>query len=195
MIRNGQLDAAIVGGTDALCKFTLNGFNSLMILDKEHCRPFDASRAGLNLGEGAGYIVLQSEKLLRKEPYCLLSGYSNVNEAFHQTGSSPEGNGPFWSMTEAIAKSEIPPEEIDYINVHGTGTPSNDLSEGLAIRRIFGFIACRWKRFAGVRRLVGFLCAGGICIIPRTTTGGQREHQGACHKQGEEFCKLRFHMM
>ena len=101
MIRNGQLDAAIVGGTDALCKFTLNGFNSLMILDKEHCRPFDASRAGLNLGEGAGYIVLQSEKLLQKEPYCLLSGYSNVNEAFHQTGSSPEGNGPFWSMTEA----------------------------------------------------------------------------------------------
>ena len=67
MIRNDQLDAAIVGGTDALCKFTLNGFNSLMILDKEHCRPFDASRAGLNLGEGAGYIVLQSEKLLRKE--------------------------------------------------------------------------------------------------------------------------------
>ena len=152
MIRNGQLDTAIVGGTDALCKFTLNGFNSLMILDKEHCRPFDASRAGLNLGEGAGYIVLQSEKLLRKEPYCLLSGYSNVNEAFHQTGSSPEGNGPFWSMTEAIAKSEIPPEEIDYINVHGTGTPSNDLSEGLAIRRIFGD---KTPPFSSVKAFIG----------------------------------------
>lgn len=152
MIRNDQLDAAIVGGTDALCKFTLNGFNSLMILDKEHCRPFDASRAGLNLGEGAGYIVLQSEKLLQKEPYCLLSGYSNVNEAFHQTGSSPEGNGPFWSMTEAIAKSEIPPEEIDYINVHGTGTPSNDLSEGLAIRRIFGD---KIPPFSSVKAFIG----------------------------------------
>jgi 3-oxoacyl-[acyl-carrier-protein] synthase-1 len=152
MIRNGQLDAAIVGGTDALCKFTLNGFNSLMILDKEHCRPFDVSRAGLNLGEGAGYIILQSEKSLRKDAYCLLSGYANVNEAFHQTGSSPEGNGPFWAMTEAIGQSGIPCEEIDYINVHGTGTPSNDLSEGLAIRRIFGE---RIPPFSSVKAFIG----------------------------------------
>lgn len=152
MIKNDLLDAAIVGGTDALCKFTLNGFNSLMILDKEHCRPFDASRAGLNLGEGAGYIVLQSEKSLRKEAYCLLSGYSNVNEAFHQTGSSPEGNGPFWSMKEAITKSDIPQEEIDYINVHGTGTPNNDLSEGLAIRRIFGD---KIPPFSSVKAFIG----------------------------------------
>ncbi|MBD9092978.1 MAG: beta-ketoacyl-[acyl-carrier-protein] synthase family protein [Bacteroides oleiciplenus] len=152
MIKSGLLDAAIVGGTDALCKFTLNGFNSLMILDKEHCRPFDASRAGLNLGEGAGYLVLQSEKSLRKEAYCLLSGYSNVNEAFHQTGSSPEGNGPFWAMQEAITKSDIPQEEIDYINVHGTGTPNNDLSEGLAIRRIFGD---KIPPFSSVKAFIG----------------------------------------
>ena len=152
MIKNDLLDAAIVGGTDALCKFTLNGFNSLMILDKEHCRPFDESRAGLNLGEGAGYLILQSEKSLRKEAYCLLSGYSNVNEAFHQTGSSPEGNGPFWSMQEAIAKSNIPQEEIDYINVHGTGTPNNDLSEGLAIRRIFGD---KIPPFSSVKAFIG----------------------------------------
>jgi len=152
MIRNGLLDAAIVGGTDALCKFTLNGFNSLMILDKEHCRPFDTSRAGLNLGEGAGYLVLQSEESLRKKAYCLLSGYANVNEAFHQTGSSPEGNGPFRSMKEAIAQSGVPQEEIDYINVHGTGTPSNDLSEGLAIRRIFGNQA---PPFSSVKAFIG----------------------------------------
>lgn len=152
MIRHGLLDAAIVGGTDALCKFTLNGFNSLMILDKEHCRPFDASRAGLNLGEGAGYLVLQSEESLRKEAYCLLNGYANVNEAFHQTGSSPDGDGAFQAMQEAILQSNIPYEEIDYINVHGTGTPSNDLSEGIAIRRIFGTDA---PAFSSVKAFIG----------------------------------------
>lgn len=152
MIRHGLLDAAIVGGTDALCKFTLNGFNSLLILDKEHCRPFDASRAGLNLGEGAGYLVLQSEKSLRKEAYCLLSGYANANEAFHQTGSSPDGDGAFQAMQEAISQSNIPYEEIDYINVHGTGTPSNDLSEGNAIRRIFG---TNVPAFSSVKAFIG----------------------------------------
>lgn len=152
MIGHGLLDAVVVGGTDALCKFTLNGFNSLMILDKEHCRPFDASRTGLNLGEGAGYLVLQSEQSLRKEAYCLLSGYANVNEAFHQTGSSPDGDGAFQAMQEAILHGNIPPEEIDYINVHGTGTPSNDLSEGLAIRRIFG---TNVPAFSSVKAFIG----------------------------------------
>lgn len=138
MIKHGLLDAVVVGGTDALCRFTLNGFNSLMILDKAHCRPFDRSRTGLNLGEGAGYLVLQPESSLRRTPYCELSGYANINEAYHQTGSSPEGDGAFLSMSEAIASSGISPEEIDYINVHGTGTPGNDASEGMALRRIFG---------------------------------------------------------
>lgn len=138
MIKHGVLDAVVVGGTDALCRFTLNGFNSLMILDKAHCRPFDRSRTGLNLGEGAGYLVLQPESSLRRTPYCELSGYANTNEAYHQTGSSPEGDGAFLSMSEAIASSGISPEEIDYINVHGTGTPGNDASEGMALRRIFG---------------------------------------------------------
>ena len=91
LIRSGRLDTVVVGGTDALCRFTLNGFNSLKILDKDLCRPYDNSRAGLNLGEGAGYIVLQNEKAMRREPYCLLTGYANTNDAFHQTGSSPEG--------------------------------------------------------------------------------------------------------
>lgn len=161
MIKFGQLDAAIVGGTDALCRFTLNGFNSLMILDKEHCRPFDRSRAGLNLGEGAGFLVLQSEKslqsgstdkTLQRTPYCELTGYANTNEAYHQTGSSPEGDGAFSSMNEAIISSGISPEEIDYINVHGTGTPGNDASEGAALRRIFGD---RVPPFSSVKAFIG----------------------------------------
>lgn len=161
MIKFGQLDAAIVGGTDALCRFTLNGFNSLMILDKEHCRPFDRSRAGLNLGEGAGFLVLQSEKslqsgkidnTLQRTPYCELSGYANTNEAYHQTGSSPEGDGAFSSMNEAIISSGISPEDINYINVHGTGTPGNDASESVALRRIFGHHV---PPFSSVKAFIG----------------------------------------
>lgn len=138
LIRQGLLDAVVVGGTDALCKFTLNGFASLMILDKEPCRPFDASRAGLNLGEGAGYLVLQSEKSCLRKPYAILAGYANANDAYHQTASSPEGEGPYLAMQEALVKSGLQPEEIDYINVHGTGTPNNDASEGKALKRLFG---------------------------------------------------------
>ena len=152
MLKNNMLDAVIAGGTDALCKFTLNGFNSLMILDKEHCRPFDVTRAGLNLGEGAGYIVLQNAETARRKPYCLLTGYANANDAYHQTGCSPEGNGAFKSMSEAIAMSGVNPEEIDYINVHGTGTPNNDLSEGMALRRIFGD---KVPPFSSVKAFIG----------------------------------------
>lgn len=137
MIRQGMLDVVIAGGTDALCKFTLNGFASLMILDKEPCRPFDDTRAGLNLGEGAGYLVLQSEATVSKAPYCLLSGYANANDAFHQTASSSEGTGAFLSMKGALDKAGVQPEEVDYINAHGTGTPNNDASESQAIRRLF----------------------------------------------------------
>lgn len=152
LIKSGYLDTVVAGGTDALCKFTLNGFNSLMILDKAHCRPFDDSRTGLNLGEGAGYLVLQSEKNNSKKTYCELSGYANANEAYHQTGSSPEGDGPFLSMSRALASSGILPEEIDYINVHGTGTPGNDLSESMAIKRVFGH---KIPPFSSVKPFIG----------------------------------------
>lgn len=138
MIRHGYLDAVVVGGTDALCKFTLNGFSSLMILDKEHCRPFDESRVGLNLGEGAGYLVLQPEKNGCRKPYGIVAGYANTNDAFHQTASSPEGDGPYLAMKGALEMSGLPASAIAYINVHGTGTPNNDASEGMAMKRLFG---------------------------------------------------------
>jgi 3-oxoacyl-[acyl-carrier-protein] synthase-1 len=140
LIQNGVLDWAIAGGTDALSRFTLNGFNSLMILDKEFCRPFDDSRKGLNLGEGAGYIVLASEevvKFLGLNPKLILSGYANANDAFHQTASSADGVGNFMAMDGALRKANLKPEEIDYINLHGTGTSNNDSSEGKAIERLF----------------------------------------------------------
>lgn len=138
MIEQDLLDAVVVGGTDALCRFTLNGFNSLMILDNEQCRPFDESRSGLNLGEGAGYIVLQSDRYSNKTPYCKLSGYANANDAYHQTASSPDGEGAYQCMKQAVEKANLRSSDIGYINVHGTGTPNNDLSESKAVIRLFG---------------------------------------------------------
>lgn len=141
LIRNGLLDVALVGGADALTRFTLNGFNSLMIHDTAPCRPFDASRNGLNLGEGAGFLVLASDNVLRAENISgnvVVSGFGNTNDAFHQTASSPEGRGSFAAMQLALQTSGLATDDIDYINVHGTGTVNNDESEGTAIRRLFG---------------------------------------------------------
>lgn len=138
LIRHGILDCVVAGGTDALSAFTLNGFKSLRILDEKVCRPFDETRAGLNLGEGAGYLVLQREDTVSKEPYCYLKGYANRNDAHHQTASSEDGNGAFLAMSDAIANAGLSTDDVDYINVHGTGTGNNDLSESVALKRLFG---------------------------------------------------------
>ena len=140
LIKNGILDRVIVGGTDALSKFTLNGFNTLMILDRKPCKPFDNERQGLNLGEAAAYLILESEELVNKEnkkPLAVISGYANANDAFHQTASSPNGYGASLAMQQALETAKLKPEEIDYINVHGTGTANNDLSEGRAMLNVF----------------------------------------------------------
>jgi 3-oxoacyl-[acyl-carrier-protein] synthase-1 len=138
MIMHGLLDRVVVGGTDSLAKFTINGFMTLMILDKEECKPFDAERKGLNLGEGAGFIVIESEEAAKgKNIYGVLSGYGNSNDAYHQTASSPSGNGAFMAMEKAFKVAGLKPQNIDYINAHGTGTEINDLSEGHALERIF----------------------------------------------------------
>jgi 3-oxoacyl-[acyl-carrier-protein] synthase-1 len=139
LIRHGMLDRVLAGGSDSMSKFTLNGFNTLMILDKHHCRPFDKSRTGLNLGEGAAFLVLESEEALgNRTPLCELSGYANANDAYHQTASSPDGYGPYLSMKQALDSSRLKPAVIQYVNAHGTGTDNNDLTEGIAIERIFG---------------------------------------------------------
>ncbi|HEY4288585.1 MAG TPA: beta-ketoacyl-[acyl-carrier-protein] synthase family protein [Puia sp.] len=140
LIRHGFLDAVVAGGTDSLTRFTLNGFNTLMILEREYCTPFDEDRRGLNLGEGAGYVVLVSERLattLAAAPVARLAGFCNRNDAYHQTASSPDGRGSFMAMQGALESSGLQPSDIDYINLHGTGTPNNDLAEGTAIKRLF----------------------------------------------------------
>jgi len=141
MIKADRLDRVLAGGTEALTKFHLNGFNALKILDKEPCKPFDEHRAGITLGEGAAYLVLESETSVRKTRnpvLCELVGWGNACEAFHQTASSPDGIGAYLAMKKALEMSGLSPNDIDYINAHGTGTDNNDLSEGKAIERLFG---------------------------------------------------------
>lgn len=135
MLRSGEADFVIAGGSEALSKFHLNGFNTLHILDTEVCRPFDATRVGLNLGEGAAFVVLQKDKADGK---AYIGGYGNKCDAFHQTASSDDGEGAYLAMCEALESSGIDKSQIDYINAHGTGTPNNDPSESVALKRIFG---------------------------------------------------------
>ncbi len=140
MIGSGQYKRVLVGGVDPLTAFTANGFNSLMILDPQHTRPMSGNRKGLNLGEGAAYLVLESSeaaKARNAEVLGLISGYGNTNDAYHATASSPNGDGAFLSMTKALKMAGIQPSQVDYINAHGTGTPNNDESESKAVNRVF----------------------------------------------------------
>lgn len=141
LIRSGEFERVVVGGSECLSKFHLNGFNTLMILDRELCRPFDLSRAGLNLGEGAAYLVLETEASAQRRkavPKAVLAGYCNACDAFHQTASSADGDGAYLAMRGALAMAGVAPDAVDYINAHGTGTPNNDASEFRAMQRLFG---------------------------------------------------------
>lgn len=141
LIQAGLYDVVVAGGSECLSLFHLNGFHSLMIVDKEPCRPFDATREGLNLGEGAAYVVLESEEHARKRgvrPQAYLDGWGNACDAYHQTASSPDGEGAYVAMSQALAKAQLKPSDIGYVNAHGTGTPNNDESESHALQRIFG---------------------------------------------------------
>lgn len=140
LINAGKLDRIIVGGTDALSKFTINGFKSLLILSDEPCKPFDKDRTGLNLGEAAAYLVLEAEHLAQtqqKKVWAFLTGYANANDAYHQTASSADGAGAHLAMRGALSRAQLQPEQIDYINAHGTATPNNDLSESKAMLKLF----------------------------------------------------------
>lgn len=141
LLEAGEADIVVAGGSEALSRFHLNGFNSLMILDQKRCRPFDETRAGLNLGEGAAFVVLESESAARhqgKTPHAYLTGYGNACDAYHQTASSENGEGAFLAMKEALNKAHLTPEDIQYVNAHGTGTPNNDQSESASLKRLFG---------------------------------------------------------
>lgn len=138
LIKSGRANRVIVGGVDSLGKFTVNGFNSLGILSNQPCKPFDKNRDGLTLGEGAAYLVLESEEVSKnKFKLAELSGYGNANDAFHASAISENAVGPTEAMKIALKTANLNPEAISYINAHGTGTQNNDYSELKAFQNVF----------------------------------------------------------
>lgn len=138
LIRHGLATRAIVGGVDSLAKFTINGFNALHILSPEICTPFDKDRKGLNLGEGAAFLVLEKEDVIaNRKVYAELTGYGNANDAFHPSSISDQGDGPYLAMQAALSSAGLAPDAIGFINAHGTGTENNDETESRAMLRLF----------------------------------------------------------
>ncbi|TNE76340.1 MAG: beta-ketoacyl-[acyl-carrier-protein] synthase family protein [Bacteroidetes bacterium] len=171
LIRSGILDRVLVGGVDPIAEFNINGFSSLNIYSEKPCTPFDENRSGLTLGEGAAYLVLENDFSLERtknNTLCLVSGWSNATDAYHQTASSPEGIGASITMKEAIEVAGITPDEVDYVNAHGTGTQNNDLSELTALKKVF---TDKFPLFSSTKGFTGHTLAaagaieGAFCVL------------------------------
>ena len=137
LIEAGVIDAAVVGGVDTLCLTTLYGFNSLQLLSGEPCRPYDAARAGISIGEAAAFCLLERADSIPAGETCLL-GAGESCDAHHMSAPHPEGFGARLAMQAALDAAGLAPDAIDYVNLHGTGTPSNDASEDQAVVGLFG---------------------------------------------------------
>jgi len=138
MLRAGLIDAALVGGVDSLCQTTLYGFNSLGLVSEQACRPFDLERNGLSIGEAAAFAMLEHTPDNLDENSVLLLGLGESSDAYHMSSPHPDGLGARMAMESALEMAELKPGQIDYINLHGTATPSNDAVEGAAIQALFG---------------------------------------------------------
>jgi 3-oxoacyl-(acyl-carrier-protein) synthase len=138
LIQSGRLERVIVGGADSLAKYTVNGFNALMILSDEACAPFSTDRKGLNLGEAGAYLVLENEACAnKKKKYAEVIGFGNSNDAFHPSATSPDAVGPVLAMQKALQVAGLTAGQINYINAHGTGTINNDETESTAFATVF----------------------------------------------------------
>ncbi len=164
LIQSGRLDRVLVGGVDPLVDYNIKGFSSLGIYAEGICTPFDQNRKGLNLGEGAAFLVLESAASLSitgNKPLCLLSGWDNSTDAFHQTASSADGKGATLAMKHALKKAKLLAKDISYVNVHGTGTQNNDLSESAALRNVFGH---KMPPFSSTKSFTGHTLAAAGAI-------------------------------
>jgi len=137
-IESGLIDAALVGGVDSLCLTTLYGFHSLQLVSAAPCRPFDIARSGISIGEAAAFALLERAPVAPAAEAVLLLGYGESSDAYHMSSPHPQGRGARAAMEQALAAAGVAPSEIDYINFHGTGTPSNDESEARAVAAALG---------------------------------------------------------
>ena len=138
MIQAGLCDVAIVGGVDSLCLTTLYGFNSLELLSSRPCRPYDANRNGISIGEAAGFVLLEKVESGIGQDSVMLLGVGESSDAYHMSTPHPEGAGAQLAIQAALHAAQLVPDDIDYINLHGTGTKSNDAAEDRAVFNVFG---------------------------------------------------------
>jgi 3-oxoacyl-(acyl-carrier-protein) synthase len=155
LLRAGEAELMLAGGVDSICRLTLNGFASLLIVDPDGCRPFDRARGGMSLGEGAAFCVLETEAHARDRgasPLVRLAGSGNTCDAYHPTAPDPEGAGAEAAMRRALLAAGLEHGAVDYVNAHGTGTEDNDRAEGRALRRLFGAAV---PPFSSTKRVFG----------------------------------------
>ncbi len=138
MMAAGVCDAAVVGGVDSLCLSTLYGFNSLGLVSRFPCRPYDAERDGISVGEGAGFVLIERVASDTSSTAMMLLGVGESSDAYHMSTPHPEGLGAKLAMQRALDSAGLKASDIDYINLHGTATKSNDASEGKAVAEVFG---------------------------------------------------------
>lgn len=172
-IRQGRVPAVLCGGTDALCRMTFSGFNSLQAIDSRPCRPFDRDRAGLTLGEGAAAFLLEDRDHARARGARVLAeflGYGVSADAHHITQPRPDGASAVLALQRAMRESGVGVEEVDYVNAHGTATPANDATETRVLKQAFGARAYRIP-VSSTKAMTGHcLAAAGaiealVCVI------------------------------
>ena len=165
-IRRGRADAVLAGGTDALARLTFSGFNGLRLMDPSPCRPFDRSRAGMNIGEGAAVLVLEDLDRARRRRariYAELAGYSLGCEAFHSTAPEPEGRPVAAIVAAALRDAGVNPADVDHVNAHGTATPQNDAAEARGFLQLFGDRASRLP-ITSIKSMIGH-CLGAAGAV------------------------------
>ncbi|MDX2448172.1 MAG: beta-ketoacyl-[acyl-carrier-protein] synthase family protein [Desulfobacterales bacterium] len=172
LIRSGDVDLVVTGGSEALSELTFAGFNSLKVMSPEPCRPFDKHRRGLSLGEGAGIVILEEYTHALERGAGMLAemaGYAVNADAYHMTSPDPEGLGMFRVMSSALERAGIETERVDYINAHGTATKINDHMETRAIQRLFGKKNLERITVSSTKSMVGH-CLGASGAIEAVAT-------------------------
>jgi 3-oxoacyl-[acyl-carrier-protein] synthase II len=178
-VRSGEVDIAMVGGSESLSEVTFGGFNSLRSVDEEYCRPFDLHRKGLSLGEGAAFLILEEAEHTRKRGGKILAelmGYGLSGDGQHMTAPDPEGKGAARAMQEALKDAGVNREEVDYINAHGTATPANDAAETKAIKSLFGERAGRIPVSAS-KSMIGHCLGAAGALEAVATVLAIRDHR------------------
>lgn len=170
----GIVDAAIVGGVDGRCRFALNGFNSLSALSQGLCRPFADDRDGINLGEGVALFLMEkanTHAVDRSAPAVVMAGCGETSDACHATAPDPEGRGAEAAMRAALADAELSPDDVVYVNLHGTGTPANDAMERKAVERVFARPVFRDPVAAGASPRPAFSPGSPVVESTKAMTG------------------------